>query len=105
VAATLPFIDEKRVDLERLCVQHHVLRLDLFGSAAQGDFDPQHSDLDFLVELDDVPPGQRADRYFQLREDPQALFGRSVDLVVAAAVRNPYFRESIERSRIPIYVS
>jgi predicted nucleotidyltransferase len=102
---TQPFIEEKRTELERLCVQHHVQRLDLFGSAAQGNFDPAHSDLAFLVELDDVPPGQRADRYFQLREDLQALFGRSVDLVVAKAVKNPFLRQSIERSRIPLYVS
>jgi predicted nucleotidyltransferase len=101
---TQPFIEEKRAELERLCVQHHVLRLDLFGSAAQGDFDPNSSDLDFLVEFDDVPPGQRADRYFQLRDDLQALFGRPVDLVVAKAVTNPYLRESIELSRIPLYV-
>jgi predicted nucleotidyltransferase len=100
-----PFIEEKRAELERLCVRHHVVRLDLFGSAAQDDFNPERSDLDFLVELDDVPPGQRADRYFQLREDLRALFGRSVDLVVAAAVTNAYFRENIERSRIPVYVS
>jgi hypothetical protein len=105
VPATQPFIEEKRAEIARLCVQHHVQRLDLFGSAAAGGFDPMSSDLDFLVELDDVPPGQRADRYFQLREDLQALFGRPVDLVVATAVTNPYLRQSIERSRIPLYVS
>jgi predicted nucleotidyltransferase len=36
--------------LRQLCRQHHVARLELFGSATTAVFDDQHSDLDFLVD-------------------------------------------------------
>lgn len=61
------------------------------------------SDVDFLVEFQPLPPGQRAEAYFGLLEDLQALLGRSVDLVVACAIQNPYFRQAVESSREVIY--
>ena len=39
-----------REELRELCRRYHVRRLDLFGSAARGDFVPARSDLDFLVD-------------------------------------------------------
>ena len=44
-------IDKNREALILLCRAHHVTRLDVFGSAATGDFDSS-SDIDFLVESD-----------------------------------------------------
>jgi predicted nucleotidyltransferase len=41
-----------REELRVLCRRFHVRRLDLFGSAARGDFDPERSDVDLLVEFD-----------------------------------------------------
>jgi len=46
-----------------------------------------------------------ADRYFGLLASLEELFGRSVDLVVDSAIKNPYFRESVDRTRTPIYVA
>lgn len=68
-------IREHREDLARLCVQHAVRRLEIFGSAATGRFDPASSDLDFLVELEPGTPGEVADRYLGLLEDLERLFG------------------------------
>jgi hypothetical protein len=98
-------VREHRAELEALCRRHHVLRLDLFGSAATGEDRPGESDLDFLVEFGPVPPGSYADTYFGLLESLEELFGRPVDLVVASAIRNPYFRESVERTRAPVYAA
>ena len=86
-----------RGELEQLCRRFHVRRLDLFGSAASDDFDPAHSDLDFLVEFE--PEALSFDIYFDLKESLEAVFGRSVDLVEPSAIRNPYFKASVERSR------
>jgi hypothetical protein len=33
----------------------------LFGSATRGDFDPDRSDYDFLVEFEALPPGQSSE--------------------------------------------
>lgn len=44
-------IEQKRDDLNRLCERFKVQQLEIFGSAARGEFDPAKSDLDFLVEF------------------------------------------------------
>jgi uncharacterized protein len=91
--------------LEEICCRYKVRRLELFGSAAVGRDRPGESDLDFLVEFDSLPPGHYADTYFGLLENLQKLFGRPVDLVVASAIRNPYFRDSVERTKTLVYAS
>jgi uncharacterized protein len=97
-------INLQREELRALCKRFHVRRLDLFGSAARGDFDPEHSDVDFLVEFDRThPKAMSFDTYFDLKEALEALLGRAVDLVEAGAVRNPYLKASIERSRQPVF--
>jgi uncharacterized protein len=96
-------IEEKRQQLERVCRQRHVRRIDLFGSATGSGFDPAKSDLDFLVAFQDLALDQYADAYFGLLEDLQAVFQRPVDLVVDSAIQNPYFRQAVESTRTLIY--
>lgn len=99
-------IEEKRKTIEQLCLQYYVRRLELFGSAlTDGSFNPKKSDVDFLVEFLPLKPGEHADAYFGLLEALQDLFSRHIDLVEIKAVRNPYFLESINRSRRQIYVA
>jgi predicted nucleotidyltransferase len=89
--------------LRELAIKHRVERLDLFGSAAREDFDPETSDLDFLVSFEPMPPVEHADSFFGLLADLQRLFGRRIDLLEAEPIENPYRRESIERSRKVLY--
>lgn len=96
-------IEEKREEIERVCRRHGVRRIELFGSATGPDFDPEHSDLDFLVTFQELEFNQYADAYFGLLEDLQTLLQRPVDLVVASAIQNPYFLESVESSRTLVY--
>ena len=96
-------VEEKRDEIERLCRRHGVRRIELFGSATGPDFDPAHSDLDFLVTFQELEFNQYADAYFGLLEDLQTLLQRPVDLVVASAIQNPYFLESVESSRTLVY--
>lgn len=100
-------IDEvasRRAEVAELCRRFHVRRLDLFGSAARGDFDCAKSDIDFLVEFDSGHPQALSFKtYFGLKEALETLFGRPVDLVEPNAVRNPYLKAGIERSREPVF--
>ncbi|MCC7017103.1 MAG: nucleotidyltransferase domain-containing protein [Rhodospirillales bacterium] len=98
-------LGERRAELHVLCRRYRVRRLDLFGSAATGGYRPESSDLDFLVEFDPPAPGSYADAYFGLLEGLEQLFGRPVDLVVASAIKNPYFRESVEKTRALLYAA
>jgi predicted nucleotidyltransferase len=95
-----------REELRALCRRFHVRRLDVFGSAARGDFDTARSDLDFLVEFDSRDPDALSFKtFFGFKESLEALFGRSVDLVEPGAIRNPYLKASIERSREPVFAA
>jgi len=96
---------EQEAELARLCRRYGVQRLELFGSATGPRFSPPRSDLDFLVEFDKSAAGRPADRYFGLWEALQGLFGRPVDLVMITAIRNPYFLQAIEPSRMVVYAA
>ena len=95
----IPLVARRKRQIRNLCRRHHVKRLDVFGSAVNGDFHPDESDIDFLVEFDDSVEGQRFETRFQLTEELEALFGRSVDLVDDSAIQNPYFRDEVDQTR------
>ena len=100
-----PLIKAKQEELTRLCRRYRVQRLELFGSATGSDYESESSDLDFLVEFEEIAPAAYADAYFGLQESLSDLYHRPVDLVVPTAIRNPYFLRSIERSRTLLYAA
>lgn len=91
-------IAERRAKLAELCRRYGVIRLEVFGSAARGgDFNPAHSDADFLVTF---APAARNDlgAFTDFKDELEALLGRPVDLVERAAVEAS--RNYIRRRRI-----
>ena len=99
----IPAVTERSDALKRICLRYSVQRLDLFGSAATSGHHPEESDLDFVVEFQPTAFGSYADAYFGLLESLEQLFGKPVDLVIGSAIRNPFFLQSVEDTRIPIY--
>lgn len=97
--------EQHRQELEALCHEYGVERLALFGSAATGGYQANSSDLDFLVEFRTPLVSGYADRYFGLLEGLQNIFKRPVDLVVESAIRNPYFREAVDRDKALLYAA
>lgn len=89
--------------LRELCRRFAVRRLEVFGSAARGGGEPR--DLDFLVELEPLPPGRRAPAYFGLLAALEALYGRPVDLVMTGAIRNRRFLAAIQGERTALYAA
>ena len=100
-----PLTTERIAEVVGLCRRFGAIRLEVFGSAATGDFDPQRSDLDFVVEFERVRSPDIFERYFGLKTALEAVLGCPVDLVMAGAMRNPYFIESVNRSRRLIYAA
>ena len=101
-----PAIADKREELADLCRRHGVARLEIFGSAARGtDFDPLTSDADFLVEFDPRRAPFTLDSYFDFRDALHHALGRPVDLLEPRAIRNPYLRAAIDKSRELVYAS
>ena len=100
-----PTLLVRREQLVALCRKYHVRRLDVFGSAAGDSFNEQSSDVDLLVEFEELSFADRADAYLGLLAESQAVLGRRVDLVEIGAVRNPYLRQGIEASRQLVYAA
>jgi uncharacterized protein len=96
-------IDLKRDEVAELCRRTGARRLDAFGSVLRQDFNPATSDLDFLVEFDDVSPIAYANAYFSLKEGLEALFSRPVDLVTNSSLTNPFFRARIAAEHKTVY--
>src|SRR5438128_2655708 len=101
----LSIIDQHRAELETLCRRHHVGRLELFGSAATGEFNPAASDLDFLVQFAPLLPSQKADAYFGLLHGMEDLFHHKIDLVTVEAVSNQHFRRAMDVQRKLLYAA
>jgi len=97
-------LDLQLAGIPDLCRRYGVARLELFGSAAGDAFDPQRSDLDFLVEFD-ADSSRLFDRFFGLKESLEALYGRPVDLVAAGSLQNPYFIEAVNKTRRVVYAA
>jgi predicted nucleotidyltransferase len=99
-------IEKNRKALKELCVKFRVRSLEVFGSASTGrNFDPDKSDLDFLVEFQTLQLGEYADAYFGLLDALETLFRRRIDLVMPRAVKNRYFIESIDKNREVLYAA
>lgn len=95
----------RAAQLRELCQRLRVRRLEVFGSATTERFDPDRSDFDFLYAFDDLESADLADRYFDLREGLEKLFGRKVDLVSAPSIRNPYFLRKVNAQRRVLYAA
>ncbi|MEK6798823.1 MAG: nucleotidyltransferase domain-containing protein [Planctomycetota bacterium] len=102
----IPLIEDNRVAIEELCRRFHVARLEVFGSAAEGRFDPARSDVDFLIEFH---PGQDLGpwlaHYFDFKDALERLLSRPVDLVMPKAMKNPYFIREVNRTRCILYAA
>jgi hypothetical protein len=101
----IELIEQHRPEIDRLCQQYGVKRLDLFGSAAGDKFDPGRSDVDFFYEFDTEDQIGLADRFFGLKKDLEKLLGANVDLVSAADATNPYFLQVANQNRTTLYAA
>lgn len=100
----IDLIENRLPELRRLCQEHDVARLEVFGSAVTGEF-RDDSDLDFLVKFNDKA-SERCWFYFDFQEALADLYGRKVDLLTAKdSYRNPYFDRSVAESRVVVYES
>jgi hypothetical protein len=100
----IPSIEQNRTALAELCRRFGVRKLELFGSAATGDFNPSRSDLDFIVEFPpDYDFGPWLSRLSQFEQSLAGLFGRRVDLIMPSALRNAWFRREADKARVTLY--
>lgn len=106
-------LPELRIDLPpeavaAMCRKHGVSELAVFGSALRDDFDPDRSDVDFLVRFIDNDAGPWMGKFLDLRNELGAVVRRKVDVVDWNGVEqstNRYRRDHILKHRRTIYVA
>ena len=92
-------IDKARI--AEFCRKYCVRRLALFGSVLRDDFGPD-SDVDVLIEFE-PDAGIGLFELAEMEEELGALFGRKVDVVEKAGLRNPFRRHAILKSLEVVY--
>lgn len=95
-------VEDKKLEIAALCRRFGIRRLDLFGSAATGTYDPERSDLDFIVDLGPYERGV-SKRYFAFCERLEGMIGHPVDVITVKQIRNPYFRAEVNATRELLY--
>ena len=94
---------EKHIDkIKDLCFKHKVMNLFVFGSILTDKFN-KSSDIDFIVNFNDVSLYDYADNYFELKHSLEKILKRNVDLLEDKSIKNPYLRHSIDSSKKMIY--
>ena len=85
-----------------LCERHSVVSLYVFGSVLTPSFSSD-SDIDFLVHFNTDAIADYVTNYFSLKHSLESELGRPVDLVEDKSIRNPIFRQSVDKTKVPLY--
>ena len=88
--------------IKALCVIHNVKTLFVFGSVCTDRFN-EKSDIDLLISFKPMEYGDYADAYFELAEKFESLFLKHVDLITDKSLSNPYFIESVNKTKTLLY--
>ena len=88
--------------IKTLCLVYKVKSLFAFGSICSDKFN-EKSDVDLLISFQSIDYGDYADTYFELADKFENLFHRPVDLVTEKSLSNPYFIDSVNKSKTLIY--
>jgi len=85
-----------------VCDKQNIQSLYVFGSVCSDKFNDE-SDIDLLVSFKPLDYGDYADNYFQTADLFEKIFQRTVDLVTVKSLKNPYFIDSINQSKVLLY--
>jgi predicted nucleotidyltransferase len=98
----MKLIDQNIENLKKLCVRYNVFQLYIFGSILGDQFNSK-SDIDFLVTFQDIEIDSYADNYFDFKFSLEDLLNRQIDLLEDKAIKNPFLKKSIDKSKKLIY--
>lgn len=96
-------IKQRLPDFIDLCKEHKVKSLYAFGSSITDRFNPDSSDIDLVVEIDDLSPLERGEILISFWDKLEVFFQRKVDLLTEKSIRNPFLKNSIDTTKVLIY--
>ncbi len=101
----LSIIEENKDKLIDLCKTHNVKELFIFGSALTDQFN-EESDIDFAVILNEnLSPIEYGETFLNLLNELKEIFNRNIDLVSYRVIKNPIFKEELDRTKISLYAA
>ena len=89
-------------DILILCKTHKVKSLYAFGSVLTDKFNSE-SDVDFIVDFQQLDVLDYGDNYYNLKFSLENILKRNVDLLEEKALKNPYFRKTVNQNKKLIY--
>jgi predicted nucleotidyltransferase len=89
-------------EINTLCANHKVRSLYAFGSVLTPNFNT-NSDIDLIVDFKEIDVKDYADNYFDFKFSLQDIFNRPVDLLEEQAIKNPYFKEELNKKKVIVY--
>ena len=95
-------LDRHRQEIKKLCEGNNVKYLYSFGSVNTPRFNKE-SDIDLLVDFSVDDPLEYADSYFAVKFALEKMLNHPVDLLENKALKNPFLKESIDKSKVLIY--
>jgi uncharacterized protein len=98
----MSIIDQYKDVIKTLCVLHKVRSLYAFGSVLTSEFNKE-SDIDLIVDFDQMPVADYADNYFGFKFSLQDVLKRPIDLLEEKAIHNPYFKNAVNQNRKLVY--
>jgi uncharacterized protein len=88
--------------IKALCDTNKVKSLFAFGSVTTDRFRPE-SDIDLIVDIENIDPISYSDNYFNLKFELEQLLNREIDLLEQKAIKNPYLKQQIEKTKVLVY--
>ncbi|MCB0487974.1 MAG: nucleotidyltransferase domain-containing protein [Cyclobacteriaceae bacterium] len=95
-------LETYKEQIQRLCENHKVKTLYSFGSVNTTRF-TLDSDVDLIVDFETNDPFEYTDNYFDLKFELERILNRQIDLLESKAIKNPFLKENIDKSKVLIY--
>lgn len=98
-----PLLTNHLPALKRVFQENSVKRAYAFGSVCTDAFS-EDSDVDILIDFEEnLDPIAYGENYFKVVAEVEKILGRTVDLVTARTLRNPYFIKVLNQTKTLIY--
>ena len=95
-------IKHHKKDILNLCKAYKVKTLYAFGSIVSDKFNNE-SDVDLIVDFESLDVLDYGDNYYNLKFSLENILKRNVDLLEEKAIKNPYFKKTLNKSKVLIY--
>ena len=89
--------------IKPLFKKHKIEKAYVFGSVVTGGFS-KRSDPDFIIKFQpNIPPLKRGELWWDLHDRLRDFFNREIDLITEESLKNPYFIEELDKTKLLIY--